>query len=150
MMGNPDKFFWFGGPGNGLAAKISNNYIACSSLLIIAEAMAIGVAEGLDPKQLHEAIHASTGQSFMADHVNPAPGAVAHAPSSNNWKLGAKPQIMVKDISLGVQSAHQRGIQPKMAEAALEIWSKVADDPRCANRDGSSVWLYLNNIHEEK
>lgn len=148
MMGQKKKFFWCGNLGAGLAAKISNNYISCSVLLIIAEAMAVGVRSGIDPKLLQAVIHNSTGQSFMGDHVNPVPGVVAHAPSSNNWKLGFKTQMMIKDISLGVEAAKRVGIEPRMASTAVDIWKEAAADPRCIDRDGSSVWLHINDISE--
>jgi len=149
MMGEPKKLFWCGKLGAGLAAKISNNYISCTSLLVIAEAMAIGVRNGIDPKLLQEVIHNSSGQSFMSDNVSPVPGTVPHAPSSNNWKLGFKTQMMVKDTGLGVDAAKLVGITPTMAEAAIAVWKKAAEDPRCIDRDGSSVWLYINDIKDE-
>ncbi|KAK6376231.1 hypothetical protein LTS17_007482 [Exophiala oligosperma] len=150
MLGKPEKLFWCGKLGAGLAAKISNNYISCTFLLVIAEAMAMGIRNGIDPKLLQEVIHNSSGQSFMGDHVNPVPGVVAHAPSSNNWKLGFKTQMMIKDIGLGIDAAKQVGITPTMAEAAIEVWKKAAKDPRCIDRDGSSVWLHINDIKEDK
>lgn len=148
MLGEPKKLFWCNKLGCGLAAKISNNYISCTSLLVIAEAMAIGIRNGIEPKLLYEVIRNSSGQSFMCDHVNPAPGTVAHAPSSNNWRLGFKTQMMPKDIGLGIDAAKKVGITPTMADAAIEVWKKAAQDPRCIDRDGSSVWLYLNDIKE--
>src|SRR4051795_12075852 len=71
MMGNPKKFFYCGRLGAGLAAEISNNYLSCSILLAVAEAMAIGIRSGVDEKLLHDVIQNSTGQSFMADVVQP-------------------------------------------------------------------------------
>lgn len=149
-MGNPEKLFWCGKVGAGLAAKISNNYLSCTTLLVIAEAMAIGVRSGIDPMLLQDVIHNSSGQSFMGDHVNPVPGVIAHAPSSNNWRLGFKTQMMIKDIGLGVEAGHQTGINPTMALAALETWRKAAQDPRCIDRDGSSVWLHINDVQGEE
>ncbi|KAF3386208.1 3-hydroxyisobutyrate dehydrogenase [Penicillium rolfsii] len=143
MMGSPQKLFYCGKPGAGLAAKISNNYLSCSILLAVAEAMAIGVRSGVEPKLLHDIIHNSTGQTFMADNVQPVPGVVAHAPSSNNYQLGFKTQMMIKDLSLGVQAGHEVGIRPSIAEAALRVFEKAAVDPQCIDRDGSSVYLHL-------
>ena len=148
MMGSPQKFYWCGRLGAGLAAKISNNYISCSILVVIAEAMAIGVRSGIDPKLLQEVIHNSSGQTFMGDNVNPVPGVVAHAPSSNNWKLGFKTQMMTKDIGLGVDAAKLTGITPTMALAAIDVWKKAAQDPRCIDKDGSSVWLHIMDEKE--
>ncbi|CAK7236646.1 hypothetical protein SBRCBS47491_009709 [Sporothrix bragantina] len=133
-MGDPNKVFWCGGVGLGLAAKISNNYISCSVLLLIAEAMAIGVKAGVDPKLLQEVIHNSTGQTFMGDNVCPVPGVVAHAPSSNNWRLGFKTQMFLKDLSLGINTARQFEIDPSMAEQAYRVYEKASKDPRCIVR----------------
>ncbi|KAL3485853.1 NAD binding domain of 6-phosphogluconate dehydrogenase-domain-containing protein [Aspergillus germanicus] len=149
MMGDPQKLFYCGALGAGLAAKISNNYLSCSILLAVAEAMAIGVRSGVDPKLLHEIIHNSTGQTFMADNVQPVPGVVPHAPSSNDYRLGFKTQMMIKDLSLAVQAGYATGIHPSVAEAALRVYEKAAMDPQCVDRDGSSVYLHLTNPPKE-
>jgi 3-hydroxyisobutyrate dehydrogenase len=143
MMGDPQKLFYCNAIGAGLAAKISNNYLSCSILLAVAEAMAIGVRSGVDPKLLHDIIHNSTGQTFMADHVQPVPGVVPHAPSSNNYRLGFKTQMMIKDLSLSVQAGHATGIHPTVAEAALRVYEKAAVDPQCiVSRTVSGIIMY--------
>ncbi|KAF5699380.1 3-hydroxyisobutyrate dehydrogenase [Fusarium mundagurra] len=139
MMGDPAKLFWCGALGTGLAAKISNNYISCSVLLLVTEAMATGTRLGVDPKLLHQIIQNSTGQTWMNDNVCPIPGVVDHAPSSNNWQLGFKTPMFIKDISLGVDAARQAGIEPTMASAALSVYKRAAVNPLCIDRDGSSV-----------
>jgi len=131
MMGDPKKFFYCGRLGAGLAAKISNNYLSCSILLAVAEAMAIGIRSGVDEKLLHEVIHNSTGQNFMADMVQPVPGIVSSAPSSNGYKLGFKTQMMIKDLGLGVNAGYATGIKPTIAEAAYRVYEKAAIDPKC-------------------
>lgn len=131
MMGSQAKFFYCEKLGAGLAAKISNNYLSCSMLLAVAEAMAIGIKSGIDKKLLYQVIQNSTGQSWMCDHVQPVPGVVSHAPSSNGYRLGFKTQMMIKDLSLGVEAGHENGIPPTMAEAALRVFEKAAVDPQC-------------------
>lgn len=131
MMGNPKKFFYCGKLGAGLAAKISNNYLSCSILLAVAEAMAIGIRSGVDEKLLHDVIQNSTGQNFMADVVQPVPGIVPDAPSSNNYKLGFKTQMMIKDLGLGIRAGYATGIKPSIAEAAYRVYEKASIDPRC-------------------
>ncbi|KAJ5631974.1 hypothetical protein N7490_008313 [Penicillium lividum] len=145
MMGDPKKFFYCERLGAGLAAKISNNYLSCSILLAVAEAMAIGTRSGVDEKLLHEVIHHSTGQNFMADNVQPVPGVVAHAPSSNDYRLGFKTQMMIKDLGLCVQAGYATGITPTIAEAALRVYEKAAVNPRCIDLDGSSVYLHITD-----
>ena len=149
MMGSPQKFFWCEKPGSGLAVKIANNYLSCTSILTIAEAMAIGVRQGIDPALLYNCIKKSTGQSWMCDNVLPVPGVLPQVPSSNGYKPGFKTQMMIKDLSLGVEAGKEVGIEPRTAELALKVFEKAAVDPRCIDRDGSSVFLYLTGDKEE-
>ncbi|KAH6976465.1 6-phosphogluconate dehydrogenase [Ilyonectria sp. MPI-CAGE-AT-0026] len=142
-MGAAEKTFFCGALGNGLAAKICNNYLSCTILLANCEAMATGMRLGLDKHLLHQIIQNSSGQNFMADHVCPVPGVVAHAPSSNNYKLGFKSQMLVKDVGLGVDAARSVDIKPTIGEAAMKVYEKVAVDERFIDRDGSIVYRYL-------
>jgi 3-hydroxyisobutyrate/3-hydroxypropionate dehydrogenase len=148
MMGSPEKFFWCDLPGSGLAVKIANNYISCTTILTIAEAMAIGVRQGVDPALLYNCIKNSTGQSWMCDNVLPVPNVLPQVPSSNGYKPGFKSQMMIKDISLGVEAGKQVGIEPRTAEVALKVFEQAAVDPRCVDRDGSSVYLWLTGDEE--
>ncbi|ETS80076.1 hypothetical protein PFICI_07605 [Pestalotiopsis fici W106-1] len=129
--GDPNKIFYCGGLGSGLAAKICNNYLSCTILLANSEAMATGIKLGLDKHVLHRVIQASTGQNFMADNVCPVPGVVEHAPSSHDYKLGFKAQMLAKDVGLGVDAAQSVGIEPSIGKAALEVYKQVALDERC-------------------
>lgn len=130
-MGDYEKIFYCGGLGSGLAAKICNNYLSCTILLANAEAMATGVKLGLDPKLLHRVIANSTGQNFMCDNVCPVPGVVPHAPSSNDYKLGFKAQMLSKDVGLGVDAANSVGVKPSIGEAAIRVFDQVGQDERC-------------------
>ncbi|KAF2636652.1 6-phosphogluconate dehydrogenase C-terminal domain-like protein [Massarina eburnea CBS 473.64] len=144
MIGSPSKFFYLSHLGAGLTAKISNNYLSGTILLATAEALAIGVAQGLDPKDLYNVIKASTGQSWMCDHVMPIPNVAEHwVPSNSGYKPGFKTQMMLKDLGLGIESGKQVGIEPSMAEAAMKTWESAAVDERCVDRDGSSVYLHI-------
>lgn len=144
MMGSPEKKFYCGGLGAGLTAKICNNYLSGVILLASAEAMNIGIRSGMDRKLLYEVVHNSTGQSFMFDNVNPAPGTVAHAPSSNNYQGGFKAQMMVKDMTLGVQAGEMTGVRTTTGSAALKLYKEASVDPRCIDRDVSVVYRFLD------
>jgi 3-hydroxyisobutyrate dehydrogenase-like beta-hydroxyacid dehydrogenase len=145
MLGSPSKFFYLSTLGAGLTAKISNNYLSGTILLATAEALAIGVAHGLDPTSLYQVIKNSTGQSWMCDHVCPIPNVQKEywVPSNSGYKPGFKTQMMLKDLGLGIESARQVGVEPSMAERALEVWERAAGDERCRDRDGSSVYLHV-------
>ena len=130
-IGDPKKRFFCGQRGAGLAAKICNNYLSCSLLLANSEAMATGIKLGLDRKVLYDVIANSTGQNFMLDNVCPAPGVIAHAPSSNGYRLGFKTQMLSKDIGLAIDAARSVGIKPTIGEAAITVFDAAGKDPKC-------------------
>lgn len=130
-MGAPTKFFWCGSLGAGLAAKISNNYLSCSQMLAISEAMAIGIRQGVDPSLLHEVISNSSGQSWVLDHDQPAPDILPHVSSSNGYKPGFRTHMAIKDLGLGIEAAEAIGIEPTVARAALGVYQEAAHNPKC-------------------
>lgn len=151
LIGLPSKFFYLHTLGAGLTAKIANNYLSGTILLATAEALAIGVKHGLDPSALYAVIKASTGQSWMCDHVMPIPNVQTEywVPSNSGYRPGFKTQMMLKDLGLGIESAVQVGVQPTMARAALGVWEQASRDARCVDRDGSSVYLHVGGVLPE-
>ncbi|USP76882.1 3-hydroxyisobutyrate dehydrogenase [Curvularia clavata] len=145
MLGPASKTIYLSHLGAGLTAKIANNYISGTVLLATAEALALGVSHGLDPEELYKVIKSSTGQSWMCDHVMPIPNVQKEywVPSNSGYKPGFKTQMMIKDLSLGVESARQVGTKCSMAERAVEVWQEAAVDERCRGRDGSSIYLHV-------
>lgn len=127
-MGAPGKQYYCGGLGFGLAAKICNNYLSCTILLANAEAMATGVKLGLDSRLLHKIIQGSTGQNYMLDNVCPVPGVVSHAPSSNDYRLGFKSQMLSKDVGLGVDAATSVDVEPSIGSAAIAVFNRMTED----------------------
>lgn len=71
------------------------------------------------------------------------PGVVPHAPASREYEGGFKAQMMVKDMTLGVDAANAVGIKPTTGLAALELYKQSAVDPRCVDRDFSAVYRFL-------
>ena len=151
LLGTPSKFFYLNTLGAGLTAKISNNYLSGTILLATAEALAIGVKHGLDPADLYSVIKNSTGQSWMCDHVLPIPNVQTDywVPSNSGYKPGFKTQMMLKDLGLGIEGARQVGVEPSMAVAAMKVWEKAAEDERCRDRDGSSIYLHVGGVLPE-
>ena len=131
LMGAPNKLFFCGQLGNGLAAKISNNYLSGTFLLAISEAMAIGERSGVDKKVLFDVIQNSSGQSWMMDKMCPVPGVVEGAPSSNDYKSNFPYHLILKDIGLGIDLAGKHGIEPSMAILARDTFEKAGKNPKC-------------------
>jgi 3-hydroxyisobutyrate dehydrogenase len=59
-MGNPDKIFHAGPSGSGQVAKAANNMLLAIHMIGTCEALAMGEANGLDPKVLSEIMKASS------------------------------------------------------------------------------------------
>lgn len=62
-----DRLFKVGPLGAGDAMKAANNFAAAANYAATAEALAMGVAAGLDPATMIEIMGVSTGQSFSGD-----------------------------------------------------------------------------------
>ena len=143
FMGKPERFFLCGGMGSGLVAKIANNYLCGINLLGAMESFNFALRSGVDKKVLFDVIHESTGQSFMLDKVCPVSGVVDVSPANNNWKLGFKTPMMVKDVGLGVEHAKLVDAPTELGTACMEFWAKAAHVEECKEIDCSSVYKYM-------
>ena len=130
-MGRSDRIFFCGNLGNGLSAKIANNYIALINLIAVAEAMNIGIRSGIDKHTMYDIIHNSTGQSFMGDVVCPVPGVVKSASSSNGYTLGYRTEMMPKDLGLAIDQAKEVGAPLVLGGPAIDLYTAAGKDPRC-------------------
>lgn len=63
MMGR--NIFCLGGPGKGLIAKLSNNYLSGLIAIATSEAMNLGMMYGIDPKVLSECFKRSSGGNWV-------------------------------------------------------------------------------------
>jgi 3-hydroxyisobutyrate dehydrogenase len=63
------QLFVLGGLGNGHAMKAINNIVAGSTMVAVAEGLALGEGFGLDPATIVDVLNASTGRSFVTELV---------------------------------------------------------------------------------
>ncbi|KAG9964052.1 hypothetical protein KCU61_g3037, partial [Aureobasidium melanogenum] len=125
-MAAEEKLVYCGRLGNGLAAKIFNDYLSCTNFLAVSEAITMVFKLSLDKHLLFNVIHSSIGQSFMLDSVYPVAGVVEHAPSCHNYRPGFRLQILVKDVELSLDAAHSVGVKRSIGEAAMKVYRQVA------------------------
>lgn len=129
FMADPEKIFWCGGQGNGVASKIADNYLAGAFCVAISEAMALGIRSGVDKHVLFELMRNGSGQCWIGDHHQPVPGLVESAPSSHDYEPFFKHPLMIKDLKFGVEAAKAGGIDPTIGETALKTFERAARDP---------------------
>ncbi|WP_299587674.1 3-hydroxyisobutyrate dehydrogenase [uncultured Microbulbifer sp.] len=97
---------FFAGPaGAGQTAKICNNMLLAIHMIGTAEALQLGVDNGLDPKVLTEIMSKSSGANWSLQTYNPYPGVMDSVPSSNQYRGGFKVGLMCKDLGLAQQAA---------------------------------------------
>lgn len=130
LVGVPSTIAFCGGLGMGQVAKIAHNYITLGNNLVATEGMAIGLKYGIDKNALFKCIREGTANSWVMGLEQPVPGLVPDAPSSNGYKRAFGPELSVKDLTIGIESAKRVGINPTAGEAAVKAFREVAADPR--------------------
>lgn len=99
------NIFHAGGIGAGQTAKICNNMLLGILMIGTSEALALGVANGLDPKVLSEIMRRSSGGNWALEKYNPMPGVMETAPASKNYAGGFGTDLMLKDLGLAQENA---------------------------------------------
>ncbi|WP_313082892.1 3-hydroxyisobutyrate dehydrogenase [Pulveribacter sp.] len=99
------NIFHAGSVGAGQTAKICNNMLLGILMIGTSEAMALGVANGLDPKVLAEIMRRSSGGNWALEKYNPYPGVHENAPASKGYVGGFGTDLMLKDLGLAQENA---------------------------------------------
>lgn len=101
------NIFHAGASGAGQTAKICNNMLLGILMTGTAEALALGVKNGLDPKVLSDIIAKSSGRNWALEVYNPWPGVMENAPASRGYKGGFGTDLMLKDLGLANEAARE-------------------------------------------
>src|SRR5690606_14454460 len=99
------NIFHAGSVGAGQTAKICNNMLLGILMIGTSEAIALGVANGLDPKVLAEIMRRSSGGNWALEKYNPYPGVHENAPASKGYAGGFGTDLMLKDLGLAQENA---------------------------------------------
>ncbi len=129
-----------GGPGTGQAAKLCNNLVAGATMAAIAEACAIAERERIDPGTFYELLTASTGDSRVLRTRFPLEGADPAHPCASGFEPMFMLDLIAKDLVLACELAHEDGVEPSVAGAALAEYRK-AQEAGLGRRDYSAVYL---------
>ncbi|WP_308365491.1 MULTISPECIES: 3-hydroxyisobutyrate dehydrogenase [unclassified Microbulbifer] len=97
--------FHAGPAGAGQTAKICNNMLLAIHMIGTAEALQLGVDNGLDPKVLSEIMLKSSGANWSLEKYNPYPGVMENVPASKNYSGGFMVKLMCKDLGLAQLAA---------------------------------------------
>ena len=117
------NIFHAGAPGAGQVAKIANNMLLGIAMAGTAEALALGVANGLDPKTLSEIISKSSGCNWAVEKYNPWPGVMNGVPASKGYAGGFGVDLMLKDLGLASEAAINTGSVIALGELARNLFA---------------------------
>ena len=122
--------FHAGPSGNGQAAKIANNMLLAISMIGTCEAFNLAEKLGLDAQTFYDISSTASGQCWSMTTYCPAPGPVPGAPSNREYQAGFAAGMMLKDLRLAQEAAHQAraatplGAQSEAIYALMEAAGK--------------------------
>ncbi len=99
------NIFRAGDVGAGQVAKICNNMLLAIHMAGTAEALQLGIDNGLDPKALSDIMLKSSGCNWSLEKYNPVPGVMEGVPASNDYQGGFMVDLMLKDLGLAQEAA---------------------------------------------
>jgi 3-hydroxyisobutyrate dehydrogenase-like beta-hydroxyacid dehydrogenase len=97
------KFYYCGGPGMGLQAKLTQNLILCNILMAFNEGMVLAVKGGMDPHLMLEILDNSAAKSGLINYKAPF---VLNRDFGTNFST----KWMHKDIGLMLETGKELGV----------------------------------------
>ncbi len=139
------NIFHAGEAGAGQVAKICNNMLLGVLMAGTSEALALGVANGLDPKVLSDIIAKSSGRNWATELYNPWPGVMDNAPAAKGYAGGFGVDLMLKDLGLAAESALNARASVPLGELARNLYSMHSAQGNGALDFSSIVNLFKRN-----
>ncbi|MFC5300419.1 3-hydroxyisobutyrate dehydrogenase [Azospira restricta] len=116
------NIFHAGDSGAGQTVKVCNNMLLGILMSGTAEALRLGMANGMDPKVLSEIMAKSSGRNWVLEVYNPCPGVMDSAPSSRGYAGGFGVDLMLKDLGLAVENSLSVGASVPMGALARNLY----------------------------
>jgi 3-hydroxyisobutyrate dehydrogenase len=117
------NIFHMGAAGAGQVAKLCNNMALGVIMAATGEAIALGVAHGLDPAVLSQMMAVSTSRSWATEVCNPWPGVLPNTPASRGYSGGFGNDLMLKDLGLAAEAAMGTGASIPLGELARNLYA---------------------------
>ncbi|HEX4944288.1 MAG TPA: L-threonate dehydrogenase [Usitatibacteraceae bacterium] len=121
--------------GPGSTVKIVNQLLAGVHIAAAAEAMALGIRAGVDPKALYEVITASAGNSWMFENRMP------HVLSGDYTPLSAV-DIFVKDLGIVLDTARATKFPLPLASTAHQMFMQASSAGHGREDDAAVIKVF--------
>lgn len=143
------SIFHAGENGAGQVAKICNNMLLAVLMSGTAEALALGVKNGMDPAVLSEIMQQSSGGNWALNVYNPWPGVMEGSAASRNYQGGFLTDLMAKDLGLAWELALGSTSTIPMGSQARNLFA-LHSAQGSGGLDFSSIQrLYRGNASDE-
>ena len=119
------NIFHAGNSGAGQVAKVCNNMLLAIHMCGTAEAIALGVKNGLDASVLSEIMRKSSGGNWSLEVYNPYPGVMSSAPASRNYEGGFLNKLMAKDLGLAKEASESTNSETPMGDLARKLYQDL-------------------------
>ena len=121
--------------GDGSKVKIINQLLAGVHIAVAAEAMALGLRQGLDPAALYDAITHSAGNSWMFENR------MAHVLAADYTPLSAV-DIFVKDLGLVLDTARASKFPLPLASTAHQMFLQASSSGFGREDDSAVIKIF--------
>jgi len=121
--------------GNGSKVKIINQLLAGVHIAAAAEAMALGLRQGVDPVALYDVITHSAGNSWMFENR------MAHVLAADYTPLSAV-DIFVKDLGLVLDAARASKFPLPLASTAHQMFLQAASSGYGREDDSAVIKIF--------
>ncbi len=145
------NIFHAGAAGAGQIAKICNNMLLAVHMAGTAEALALGVANGLDPAVLSDVMKQSSGGNWSLNVYNPYPGVMEGVPASRGYAGGFLVDLMTKDLQLAMDTAEGSRSAVPLGSLAKNLYRLHQRENDAGRLDFSSIqWLYAPELKKDQ
>lgn len=137
------NIFHAGDSGAGQVAKVCNNMLLSVLMTGTAEALSLGIDNGLDPKVLSDIMLQSSGRNWTLEVYNPCPNVMENVPSSNDYQGGFMVDLMAKDLGLAMDTSVQSQSSTPMGALARSLYAMHSRQGN-GKKDFSSIFEAFN------
>jgi 3-hydroxyisobutyrate dehydrogenase-like beta-hydroxyacid dehydrogenase len=128
-------------PGLAQAMKLANNFLSATALVATSEAIAFGVAEGLDLATMLDVLNGSSGRSAATSDKFP------NHVLTGRYASGFTNSLMAKDVGLYVRAVAEHAGPAGIGAATAALWDEFAADEPGA--DFTRIYPFVAGLSNE-
>lgn len=135
-----DRLFHVGEtPGQSQVLKLANNLLGAANLTIASEMVLMAKRAGIDPATAIEVINVSTGRNRATEEI------FESQILNQSFGLGARLNILQKDVGLAVDEAERLGVSHTAASGVRQVWDQAVQEGH-GSEDLSKIYSFIEQL----